>query len=278
MRALLRTSLNALPRNFVYEVFYQAARILDIEGYAVSGKAGVFVGALRDQSVIRPYLRNRSWSAHILGLLEKFFADLQQGTFLDIGANIGLLTVPISRLAGVSCIAFEPDPQNCSMLQANVAWNCGKDKVQVVRAALGNVAGKMRFSRSEYNSGDHRLDPDGPLTVSVIRLDDYPVPLGPLAVKIDAQGAEPLIFDGARNTLARADLIITEFWPWGMARMGTEPKAILDFARERFAFGQVLQHEQLPGRAEPIRAVLERLQEIIADGGEHAQADLILMK
>ena len=43
---------------------------------------------------------------------------------------------------------------------------------------------------------------------------------GPLAVKIDTQGAEPFVVSGGKETLGRAGLIVSEFGPDGMAQLG----------------------------------------------------------
>ena len=51
-------------------------------------------------------------------------------------------------------------------------------------------------------------------------------------LKIDAQGAEGLILEGAAGTLTRLNVtIFAEFWPWGLLNMGTDPRAFLDKLR-----------------------------------------------
>ena len=100
----------------------------------------------------------------------------------------------------------------------------------------------------------------------------------PLAVKIDCQDAEPSIIAGGTRTLAKADLIMCEFWPWGMRRMGLSSAPILEFAAGNFPFAQVLQHDQAPGKPLPVSDAMRVLQTLIDDGGEFAQADLVLTR
>jgi len=138
--------------------------------------------------------------------------------------------VPIARNKAVRCVGFEPDPENFRLLSGNVSVN-GASGVELHNAAVADRRGKMGFARSAYNSGDHRLSANGEILVDCLPLDELPIPTAPFAIKIDTQGAEPLIFEGAKKHLAAADLIICEFWPWGMARMGTKPDAIIDFVR-----------------------------------------------
>ena len=90
-------------------MFYQTAKTLGVRGYVVAGTAGEFAGTLNDQSVIRPYLRDGAWSSNIVDIFTEFFVERGSGTFIDIGANIGLVTVPISRIPGLEC-------SNCSPL------------------------------------------------------------------------------------------------------------------------------------------------------------------
>jgi hypothetical protein len=52
-------------------------------------------------------------------------------------------------------------------------------------------------------------------------------PRGPLAVKIDTRGSESFVINGGRKTLAQAELLILEFWPYGVARMGGNVEDII---------------------------------------------------
>ena len=41
----------------------------------------------------------------------------------------------------------------------------------------------------------------------------------PLVIKIDTQGAEPYVFAGGREVIGRAGLLVSEFWPYGIAQL-----------------------------------------------------------
>lgn len=47
------------------------------------------------------------------------------GNFVDIGANVGLYTVAVTRAANCRTVAIEPEPNNFARLQANLALNPG---------------------------------------------------------------------------------------------------------------------------------------------------------
>src|SRR4051794_15687447 len=135
LRAQVRKMMGKLPRSWWYEAFYQSARSLGVIAYQVEGTQGTFVGPLFDQSVIKPYMMEKHWSKDILELLVGFFGD-QGGTFYDLGANIGLLSVPMSKRPNMRVVAFEPDAQNYSLLCANVAANGAS--VETLNVAVGD--------------------------------------------------------------------------------------------------------------------------------------------
>jgi tRNA G37 N-methylase Trm5 len=69
-------------------------------------------------------------------------------TVLDIGASLGLWTVPLAkaaRAAGACVWAFEPHPQNLHWLERNVALNGLEDTVTIHRCALGDAVGEARM-------------------------------------------------------------------------------------------------------------------------------------
>jgi len=266
-----------LPFGLKYELFYQAGRSLGVTSYQVAGEQGTFFGSLSDQSVIKPYLRHGKWSENLIELFEQFFARSDAGTFYDVGANIGLTLLPIAKNKSVRCIGFEPDPANFGLLSANIVGNSAS-QIEIRNVAVADRAGELRFTRNVFNSGDHRLSADGEIVVQTIALDDLPFPENPLAIKIDTQGAEPLIFAGGKRQLAAAGLIVCEFWPWGMKRMGNSPDRLLSFVEEFSGSCFVIKHEDDAHVPLTSGQALAELNKVIARGGEYDAVDLVLMK
>ncbi|MDP7030548.1 MAG: FkbM family methyltransferase [Phycisphaerales bacterium] len=160
---------------------------------------------------------------------------LQPGqTFVDIGAHVGLFAVPASEAVGPSgtVIAFEPDPDNRALLERNLSrHNC--DNVTVVPAALADRDGEMQLARSRFNTGDHRIsEASGGLRVPVYALDDWLDRCGvvPDVIKMDVQGAEPLVLAGMRRTLEadRPLHVLFEFTPAMLRKRGAAPQALLE--------------------------------------------------
>lgn len=86
----------------------------------------------------------RSWlhfgSDSATNIPDEFFCDFftraGSGTYLDIGANIGLTTIPVAQNPRVACKAFEPAPHNFRYLSHNVAANCPHGNVDLFNLAL----------------------------------------------------------------------------------------------------------------------------------------------
>jgi FkbM family methyltransferase len=179
-----------------------------------------------------------------LGVYEKaetaFFLNACSSgmTFLDIGANVGYYTalaLAATRGSG-RIIAMEPDPENFEYLRQTVAANSGNN-VQCVRRAAAECAGRTRLFISDSNRGDNRLYPNelanGSIEIDTIAVDDQLVELGVDTVdfiKIDVQGYEGKVFAGMTNLLSHSPklLIMSEFWPYGLRSVGTDPRSVLD--------------------------------------------------
>lgn len=139
------------------------------------------------------------------GVRAALLADLKPGfVAYDIGANIGLWTLLMSRLVSPtgSVTAFEPVPTTAARLRANLSLSRA-DSARVEEVALGRTSGTARVF-VPTDPGRASLAPesecDEVFDVPAMRLDDYWVQTGaPMVnfVKIDAEGSEPRILAGA---------------------------------------------------------------------------------
>lgn len=140
--------------------------------------------------------------------------SLQPGAiFLDIGANAGLYTVLAAKRVGAQgrVIAFEPAQRNLELLKRNIELNA-LTNVTIVPRAVGNKMGPCQFGVSRdgaMNSLARTGHPGQQIenwqTVEMTTLDaairDLKLPRIDF-IKIDVEGAEKLVFEGARETLA----------------------------------------------------------------------------
>jgi FkbM family methyltransferase len=265
----------AFVRTYGRDLIAKVAPICGIDGVRATGEVGEILSSPLDRTVFASYATTGTWARSTNALFTRFFTESRGGIYLDIGANIGLTTIPIAHLPDVQCFAFEPAPENFRNLQANVRANCDAGKVQTLQVALFERESELEFELSNYNLGDHRIRLDATVDrgerqvvrVKAIPLDslDLGEPDQPLGVKIDTQGAEPFVIAGGRKTLARARLLVLEWCPYLMAKMGADPTVILNILSASFRVGRVSEAESNVGaeRFWPIDEICDQLLQTI---------------
>ena len=152
----------------------------------------------------------KSYEPHVQRVLKALIRP--EDTVVDVGANIGLHTLLMSRLAK-RVIAFEPNTQILPLLRRTVAE---LPNVELHECAVCDYSGTLKFflSPDHCMSSIHQVR-QGAVEVSVpcTRLPDV-LPNSVDLMKIDAEGAEDSIFRGAQPILDRdsAPILIYEDW------------------------------------------------------------------
>lgn len=130
------------------------------------------------------------------------------GVFLDIGANIGYYSVLAARKVGPRgrVFSFEMDPRPLRCLRRTIRSE-RLDGIQIVEAAVSDVDGVAHFEQAA-ESGHNRIGgtTEGARSVRSVRLDSWVENAGldrVDVIKIDVEGAERLVLEGARRTLER---------------------------------------------------------------------------
>ena len=156
---------------------------------------------------------------------------------MDVGANIGWYSLLIEKLAGVrlDIFAFEPDPDNFSLLTENVRSN-GCRMVTPIQAAAGpEPARQLLYRYAKGNAGRHSLLPihEGtPVSVDTVRLDEIWQQRGLGSrvlrlIKIDVEGYELKALQGAGELLSHCQWLLAEYSPGFMRRGGMEPAELV---------------------------------------------------
>lgn len=143
---------------------------------------------------------------------------------LDIGANVGIMTVLIARrVPGGHVEAYEPIGENYRAL-TRVVGHFGLSNVTLHHLALGDADGELEMIMPEEShvrmqglshvatSDD---EPGIRYSVPVKRLDDLDVLPGRriAAIKIDVENFELFVFRGGRELIAaNRPLVYTELW------------------------------------------------------------------
>ncbi len=170
---------------------------------------------------------------------------LREGmAFVDIGASFGLLTIPAAALVGSKGFvqAWEPDPMSFEILSGNVQLNnlLNLRTVELLPYAAGRLAEQrllyLKNSSRTYSSLN-RPEAINPQSISVkVRSLDEMVPDRKIdLLKIDAEGYEPEILEGAMKALeqGRVCSIVLEFAP-ALLRLGnTDPALWLNSIRAK---------------------------------------------
>ena len=136
-------------------------------------------------------------------------ADLLLGerpTVLDVGASIGAVTAAIAtRRPGARVVSFEANPDVHPVLAATVAPLAAD--ITVVERAVGAEPGRLSFHRDPNGSAWGFLSDElGQTEVPVVAIDDTVAELGLDRVdfvKIDVEGGELAVLQGATDTLER---------------------------------------------------------------------------
>jgi FkbM family methyltransferase len=192
-------------------------------------------------------LFNRVMRTMYFGIFEKDLlaymrALLRPGdTFIDVGANIGYLSVYARELVGPkgAVHSFEPVPAYGDTL-ATAVRSAGVANVRVVGQALGDREGTVPIKISgKENIGWNTIVPglmkeragiqtlEVPLTTLARYLDDHGITDVRL-IKIDVEGAELLVLKGLAPWLAqgRRPHIVTELCPEACTLLGSSPGEI----------------------------------------------------
>lgn len=133
--------------------------------------------------------------------------------FVDAGANIGMHTLAAARAVGEKgrIFAFEPFPATHDLLRKTVWMNGFSSMVETYQVAVSNRTGSEALHLGS-TSGHHSLYPlpssglpaMAPVEVPLMRIDDvvgHDIKVD--LIKIDVEGAELEVVEGAASAIAR---------------------------------------------------------------------------
>jgi FkbM family methyltransferase len=127
-------------------------------------------------------------------------------TVVEIGANIGVLTVFLSQLVGVNgkVICFEPNPIAFGLLERNTkrlrnvsCYNLAVGRMSMKDQIAGNGPADPGFTMIKATT-NYRFT----FRVKVVSLDEFKFETKIDWLFIDAEGTELEILEGARNTIS----------------------------------------------------------------------------
>jgi len=134
-------------------------------------------------------------------------------TVFDVGAHLGEWTLLFSHLVGGSgrVVAFEPDPVARASLKKNLEMN-GMTNVSIDEECVSDHTGKALLATERFGNGlSSIVRPNArgvrykEVEVPSITLDEYceTHDIFPDLIKVDAEGAEPLIVSGMQALIEK---------------------------------------------------------------------------
>jgi len=129
--------------------------------------------------------------------------------FVDVGANIGGYAIRAAKYCKV--YAVESLPRNYKILKINEKLN--NVKIISFNIAAGNKNGKIKLYYTPGNWGisSIRYEQKAFMEVEMKTLDEIINEENIDLIKIDVEGAEDLVLEGARKCLKRTKMVIIEY-------------------------------------------------------------------
>jgi FkbM family methyltransferase len=220
------------------------------------------------------------WYLFAFGAFEEHFAELfaclvgPGDRCVDVGANIGVHTVRLAKLAGPTgeIIAIEPDGELAHRARRNVMINDLSNAKVVVAAATDHPAESLRLYRPDAGDTnkarasllEHSYLTGEAATVPGVTIDEIcggPVRL----IKIDVEGYEVPVVAGAAATIARdRPSVIFEYAPELLTSRSQSPFGW--FADQEYEMYRIRwARNRLTGRG-PL--VLDHLPDLPGEGGD----------
>lgn len=173
--------------------------------------------------------------------------------FIDIGAHIGFYSLFAATVTGPSgrVISCEPEPNNFADLIRNKEEN-GFKHIEAHNAAVSDKVGVLPLWVNQDNDGGHALwnvgthpfnskssETSEVIDINTLSIDTLISQSGidrVKVIKIDAEGAERMILDGAKDAFLNGaiDFIICEINEFALSKMSSSQN---DIRRRMMSFG-----------------------------------------
>lgn len=197
--------------------------------------------------------------------------------FVDVGANIGLYALRMAHHPSILKVhCFEPDPRNHAQLMGNIflSGNAGKIEAHCIAASdTDGVApfyvsrdateldqGKLNTGTSALRLQTNRHAEVNAVKVRMCRLDTIlPIVNEALAIKIDVEGHEAEVLEGAAGLLARNNcFILVEVFDANVPRVDSIMAnlgygTVAEFAVPDYRLYTKLKHSEEPPAACQVR-------------------------
>lgn len=212
--------------------------------FTVKTRQGIFRALFNDRVIGKSLYCKNEYELNLCLAVSKFLnskgIELTNGTILDIGANIGVISIGmITKKLVKSAIAIEPDPVNYNLLNENIKLNKFDKIIYCNQYAASEKKGKVIFELSETNFGDHRIRTEKSLSqesfvekkrktieVNIDKIDNL-ILMAPFefysnikVIWMDVQGHEGFVIKGGNELFSKRIPLVLEICPYLIERSG----------------------------------------------------------
>jgi FkbM family methyltransferase len=154
---------------------------------------------------------------------------------IDIGANIGTLTLVAAAIVGKEgkIYSIEAHPMTYKYLLGNMELN-NSSNIEALNYAVGETSKKIGFS-DLYSDDRNQVSIDGKgIQISMVKLDELlTIDREINLLKIDVEGYEKFVFEGASSILDRTQCIYFESWETHCRIFGYSTIDIIDLLKKK---------------------------------------------
>ncbi|MBD2538440.1 FkbM family methyltransferase [Coleofasciculus sp. FACHB-SPT36] len=168
---------------------------------------------------------------------ESFFRSyLKKGDkVIDVGANIGSLTVLASLIVGSQgkVYSIEPHPETYQYLMGNLRLNRLLN-VETFNYAIGETSKSIVFSDKSDDSNNQVMADGKGIPISMKKLDELAIDEQEInLLKIDVEGYEKFVFDGGYRIVNQVECIFFESYETHFVKFGYSTSDIIKFLVDR---------------------------------------------
>ena len=182
---------------------------------------GFKLNCIKNDIAITDYAKeNKLWE----DWLEKYIKEtyVENTNMIDVGANIGTFSFMMSKYISENSHIYAFEPVYSEIFAMNVKQNDLEDKIKMYPIGLSDKnekfeGGKIDFSKTA-NYGFTQIDnlkkanDSTEMIIEVVKLDDLNID-NVSFIKIDVEGSERKVLDGAINTIFKnTPTILIEIW------------------------------------------------------------------
>jgi FkbM family methyltransferase len=196
----------------------------------------------RDLLIAPWLLMHGEWEPEETELVKKLIKP--GDVFVDVGANLGYYTLLAIRVGASKVYAFEAQESTYELLGKNVIINWMTSVVRFEHLAVFSHTTDLEFFVRNSYPGNSSIGVSSPdqlkkwfdtatkVKVHAVSLDDYfaDKPGKIDVLKVDVEGAEPAVFEGARRILSenRNIQVLCEWSPDQMATAQQNPERVVE--------------------------------------------------